>query len=143
MLLAYGVVALAAFVALERRVAHPLLPLAVVRDRNRGAAFLAIGITGLAMFATFLFLTYYLQQTLGFSPIQTGLAFLPMVAMVMLDGDDRLDPAAAARRPRPAGADRTRPRRGRHRLPHRDRRRLLLRGRGPARRSWPAASGSG
>jgi EmrB/QacA subfamily drug resistance transporter len=83
-LLAYGVVSLAAFVALERRVAHPLLPLAVVRDRNRGAAFLAIGITGLAMFAAFLFLTYYLQETLGFSPIQTGLAFLPMVAMVMV-----------------------------------------------------------
>jgi EmrB/QacA subfamily drug resistance transporter len=83
-LLAYGVVSLAAFVALERRVAHPLLPLAVVRDRNRGAAFLAIGITGLATFAAFLFLTYYLQETLGFSPIQTGLAFLPMVAMVMV-----------------------------------------------------------
>jgi hypothetical protein len=83
-LLAYGVVSLAAFVALERRVAHPLFPLAVVRDRNRGAAFLAIGITGLATFAAFLFLTYYLQETLGFSPIQTGLAFLPMVAMVMV-----------------------------------------------------------
>jgi len=83
-LLAYGVVSLAAFVALERRVAHPLLPLAVVRNRNRATAFLAIGITGLATFATFLFLTYYLQETLGFSPIQTGLAFLPMVVMVML-----------------------------------------------------------
>ena len=81
--LAYSATALAAFVLVERRVAHPLLPLAVVRDRNRGAALLAIGITGLTMFATFLFLTYYLQQTLGFSPIQTGLAFLPMVAAVM------------------------------------------------------------
>jgi EmrB/QacA subfamily drug resistance transporter len=80
--LAYGVAALAAFVALERRVAHPLLPLTVVRDRNRGAAFLAIGITGLATFATFLFLTYYLQKSLGFSPLRTGLAFLPMVAAV-------------------------------------------------------------
>lgn len=83
-LLAGGAVALAAFVAVERWVSHPLLPLAVVRDRNRGAAFLAIGITGLATFAAFLFLTYYLQETLGFSPIQTGLAFLPMVAMVMV-----------------------------------------------------------
>ena len=81
--LAYSAAALAAFVLVERRVAHPLLPLTVVRDRNRGAALLAIGITGLTMFATFLFLTYYLQQTLGFSPIQTGLAFLPMVATVM------------------------------------------------------------
>ena len=83
-LLAYGVVSLSAFVALERRVALPLLPLGVVLDRNRGAAFLAIGITGLATFATFLFLTYYLQETLGFSPLQTGLAFLPMVVMVMV-----------------------------------------------------------
>ena len=82
--LAYGVAALAAFVMVERRVAHPLLPLTVVRDRNRGAALLAIGITGLTMFATFLFLTYYLQQTLGFSPIRTGLAFLPMVVTVVM-----------------------------------------------------------
>jgi hypothetical protein len=83
-LLSYGVLSLGAFVALERRVAHPLLPLGVVLDRNRGAGFLAIGITGLATFATFLFLTYYLQETLGFSPLETGLAFLPMVAMVMV-----------------------------------------------------------
>jgi hypothetical protein len=70
--------------SLEWRVANPLLPLKVVRDRNRGGAFLAIGIVGVATFATFLFLSYYLQQDLGFSPIETGLAFLPMVAMVML-----------------------------------------------------------
>jgi len=81
--LAVGVVAMAAFVALERRVPRPLLPLRVVWDRNRGAAFLAIAIAGVAMFATFLFLTYYLQRNLGLSPIETGLAFLPMVAMVM------------------------------------------------------------
>ena len=83
-LLAFGVVAMAAFVALERRVANPLLPLQVVRDRNRGGAFLAIGTIGVAAFATFLFLTYYLQQTLAFSPLKTGLAFLPMVAMVLV-----------------------------------------------------------
>jgi EmrB/QacA subfamily drug resistance transporter len=82
-MLAFGTAAMAGFVALERRVENPLLPLEVVRDRNRGAAFLAIGITGLAMFAAFLFLTYYLQRNLGFSPIETGLAFLPMVAIVM------------------------------------------------------------
>ncbi len=83
-MLAFGVTAIAGFVALERRVANPLLPLEVVRDRNRGGAFLAIVIVGVATFATFLFLTYYLQQTLGFSPIETGLAYLPMVAMVMV-----------------------------------------------------------
>jgi hypothetical protein len=83
-LLALGVLALAGFVAIQRSVAHPLLPLEVVRDRNRGGAFLAVGILSVAAFATFLFLTYYLQQNLTFSPIETGLAFLPMVAMVMV-----------------------------------------------------------
>jgi EmrB/QacA subfamily drug resistance transporter len=83
-LLAYGAVALAGFVALQRRVANPLLPLGVVRQRNRGAAFLAIVITGSAMFAAFLFLTFYLQRNLGFSPLETGLAFLPMVGTIMV-----------------------------------------------------------
>ncbi len=82
-MLAAAVVLLAAFVAVERRVAHPLLPLRVVTDRTRGGSYLAIGIAGIAMFAVFLFLTYYLQQTKGFTPIQTGLAFLPMTAAIV------------------------------------------------------------
>jgi len=81
--LAAGVVALLAFVALEARVRAPLLPLSVVTDRNRGGAFLAIAVAGVATFAAFLYLTYFLQRTLGMSPIETGLAFLPMVALVM------------------------------------------------------------
>ncbi|MEA2380039.1 MAG: hypothetical protein QOH72_10 [Solirubrobacteraceae bacterium] len=72
------------FVWLERRVAHPLLPLRVVLDRDRGGAYLAIGISGAGMFGVFLFLTYYLQQTLGFTPIRTGLGFLPMSAAIMV-----------------------------------------------------------
>src|SRR6476661_5579292 len=59
-MLASGVVLLAVFVWIESRVANPLLPLRVVTDRNRGASFLAIGISGAAMFGVFLFLTYYL-----------------------------------------------------------------------------------
>jgi EmrB/QacA subfamily drug resistance transporter len=82
--LAAGVVLLAAFVAIERRVAHPLLPLRVVLDRNRGGSYLAVGIAGIAMFGVFLFLTYYLQQNLGFSPIRTGLGFLPMTFAIMI-----------------------------------------------------------
>jgi EmrB/QacA subfamily drug resistance transporter len=82
--LAGGVALLAAFVAIERRAAHPLLPLRVVLDRNRGGSYLALGIAGAGMFGVFLFLTYYLQQTLGYSPIETGFAFLPMVGAVMV-----------------------------------------------------------
>jgi EmrB/QacA subfamily drug resistance transporter len=81
--LASAVVLLIAFVAIESRVQHPLLPLRVIADRTRGGSFLAIGISGIAMFAVFLFLTYYLQQTKGFSPIETGLGFLPMTAAIM------------------------------------------------------------
>jgi EmrB/QacA subfamily drug resistance transporter len=83
-LLAAGVVLLAIFVAIQRRSDHPLLPLRVVADRNRGGSFLAIGLAGLGMFGVFLFLTYYLQLVLGFTPIQTGLAFLPMVGAIMI-----------------------------------------------------------
>ena len=48
-------------------------------NRNRGAAYLSMLIASAGMFATFLFLTYYLQQTLGYSPVVTGFAFLPIV----------------------------------------------------------------
>jgi EmrB/QacA subfamily drug resistance transporter len=82
--LSAGVVLLAVFVAIQRRVAHPLLPLRVVLDRSRGGAYLAMALSAVAMFGVFLFLTYYLQQNLGFSPIQTGLAFLPMTFSIML-----------------------------------------------------------
>ena len=56
----------------------------MIADRVRGGAYLAIGIAGIAMFAVFLFLTYYLQLTKGFTPIQTGLAFLPMTAAIIV-----------------------------------------------------------
>ncbi|MFD2470046.1 MFS transporter [Amycolatopsis silviterrae] len=79
-----GVVLVVAFVVIERRVAHPLLPLRVVLDRVRGAAYLTLGICGTGMFAVFLFLTFYLANTLGFSPVQTGVAFLPMIGLVMV-----------------------------------------------------------
>jgi EmrB/QacA subfamily drug resistance transporter len=83
-MLGAALVLLAAFAVIESRVAHPLLPLRVVADRTRGGSYLAIGIAGIAMFAAFLFLTYFLQQTKGFTPIQTGLGFLPMTACIMV-----------------------------------------------------------
>ncbi len=79
-----GVVVLIAFVVIERRVANPLLPMRVVLDRNRGGSYAAIGIAGAGMFGIFLFLTYFLVGNLGFTPVQTGLAFLPMLACIML-----------------------------------------------------------
>jgi len=82
-LLVAGAVLLTAFAATERRVAHPLLPLRIVLDRFRGGAYLAIGLSGVGMFGIFLFLTYYLQENLHYSPVTTGLAFLPMIAALM------------------------------------------------------------
>ncbi len=82
-LLAAGVVLLAAFVLVERRVAHPLLPLPIVLNRFRGGAYLAIGLSSIGVFGIFLFLTYYLQLTLAYSPVRSGLAFLPMVAAIV------------------------------------------------------------
>jgi EmrB/QacA subfamily drug resistance transporter len=73
-----GVVLLVSFVFTERLVAHPLLPLRIVTDRNRGGAYVAVFLTFLAGFSIFLFLTYFLQQVLGFSPVKTGAAFLPL-----------------------------------------------------------------
>ena len=73
-----SVLLLAGFVALQRRVANPLLPLRVVADRNRGGSYLAIATAGAGIFGVFLFLTFYLQTTKGLSPLETGLAFLPM-----------------------------------------------------------------
>ncbi len=79
-----SVLLLAAFVSIESRKSHPLLPLRVIADRNRGGSNLAILLVGVAMFGVFLFLTYYLQLTLGYSPVRTGLAFLPMVGTIMV-----------------------------------------------------------
>ena len=80
--LAAGAALLAAFGFIETRARQPLLPLRIITDRNRAGAYLSILITGAGMFGIFLFLTYYLQETLGFSPVTTGLAFLPMVAAI-------------------------------------------------------------
>src|SRR5207249_8741389 len=78
-----GVVLLGVFVALEARVAHPLLPLRLVLDRTRGGSFLAVFVMGMGMFSIFLFLTYYLEASIGYSPIEAGLSFLPMVGGIV------------------------------------------------------------
>src|SRR5262249_44026459 len=74
-----GVVLLFTFVVLQQRVKHPLLPLRVLLDRDRGGAYLAMFLLAIGMFAIFLFLTFYVQLNLKFTPIQSGFGFLPMV----------------------------------------------------------------
>jgi MFS family permease len=74
---------LGTFVAVELRSPHPLLPLRVVLDRNRGGSYLASLLVGSAMLGTFLFLTYYFQGTLHYSALKTGFAFLPFSAGII------------------------------------------------------------
>jgi EmrB/QacA subfamily drug resistance transporter len=76
-LFAAAAVLLTAFVLVEQRVAHPLLPLRIILERNRGGSFLASLLVGTAMLGTFLSLTYYFQGTLHYSAMKSGLAFVP------------------------------------------------------------------
>src|SRR5260221_907371 len=82
--LAAGVALGALFALWQGRAAHPLLPPRVVLDRNRGGAYASMLIASAGLFGIFLFLTYYLQQTLGYSPLVTGAAFLPISAGLIL-----------------------------------------------------------
>jgi EmrB/QacA subfamily drug resistance transporter len=82
--LVVGALLVAAFIVWERRAASPLLPLRVVLDRNRGGAYAAMFLAAIGMFGVFLFLTYYLESTLGYSAVKTGLAFLPMTLLLVL-----------------------------------------------------------
>ncbi len=82
--LAAAGVLLVGFVVRQLRTTHPLLPLVILEDRNRAMAYGAVMIAAVGMFGVFLFVTYYLQTTLDYSPITTGLAFLPMIAMLVL-----------------------------------------------------------
>jgi EmrB/QacA subfamily drug resistance transporter len=83
-LIGSAVVVLAAFVLVEMRSSSPLLPLRVVLDRNRGGSYLTGLLVGVALFGTFLFLTYYLQLTLHYSALKTGFAFLPLSAGIVV-----------------------------------------------------------
>jgi len=73
-----GVALLVVFAIWQGRAASPLLPPRIVLDRNRGGAYASMLIASSGMFGVFLFLTYYLQQTLAYSPVVTGFAILPI-----------------------------------------------------------------
>ncbi len=72
-----GIVLLAAFVLLERRAPEPITPLQLFADRSRSASYVARLFLTAGMFGMFFFLTQFLQDVLHYSPIKTGLAFLP------------------------------------------------------------------
>jgi EmrB/QacA subfamily drug resistance transporter len=76
-LLVAAAMLLTVFVVIEQRTEHPLMPMRVVLERNRGGSFLSGLLIGAALFGTFLFLTYYMQGTLHYSAMKTGFAFLP------------------------------------------------------------------
>jgi EmrB/QacA subfamily drug resistance transporter len=75
---------LAAFVVIELRSTHPLLPMRVILDKRRGGSLLTSLLVGCAMLGTFLFLTYFLQGTLGYSALKTGFAFLPFSGGIII-----------------------------------------------------------
>ncbi|MFG3699971.1 MFS transporter [Micromonospora sp. NPDC047620] len=83
-LLAAGALLLAAFALVESRVRQPLLPLRVIADRTRAGAYLSVGMAVIGMFGAFLFMTYYMQVVKGYSPVRTGVSFLPMVTAVLM-----------------------------------------------------------
>jgi EmrB/QacA subfamily drug resistance transporter len=79
-----GALLLAVFVVVEQRIANPLLPMRIVLDRNRGGSYLAMFLAAIGMFGVFLFLTYYLEVTLQYSAVRTGLAFLPLTLVLVV-----------------------------------------------------------
>lgn len=82
--LAAAVVLLAAFIGWELRSANPLLPMRILLDRNRGGSYLVFFFLGAGMFAMFLFLTFYFQRNLEYSPLKSGFAFLPFSLGIIL-----------------------------------------------------------
>ncbi|MER6355026.1 MFS transporter [Streptomyces sp. NPDC001634] len=82
-LFAVGVALVAAFVWWQTRAPQPLLPLHIVKDRDRAGCFLTMCLAVIGVFGLFLFMTYYLQVVLGYSPLRTGLGYLPLTAAII------------------------------------------------------------
>jgi Na+/melibiose symporter-like transporter len=78
-----GVLLVALFVLIEHRSAQPLLPLSVLTDRVRAGSFGVNALLASAMFANNVLVIYYLQTGLGYSPVESGLAFLPLTVTVV------------------------------------------------------------
>ncbi|HCT76809.1 MAG TPA: MFS transporter [Micromonosporaceae bacterium] len=79
-----GLALLAVFVFIEMKSSHPLLPLRILFNRTRGGSYLASMLIGAAMFGSFFFLTYYFQIVLQYTPLEAGMASLPVTAGVFI-----------------------------------------------------------
>lgn len=77
-----AVVLLATFILIERRSQQPITPLHMFADRNRSGTYVIMLCLAAAIFGMFFFLTLFVQQVLGFSPLATGMAFLPVSAII-------------------------------------------------------------
>lgn len=82
--LAIGIVLVAAFLVIETKVEHPLLPLRIISDRTRGTSFAAMLFASMAMMSMFYFNGQFVQRIVGFEPFKAGLAFLPFSMSVMV-----------------------------------------------------------
>jgi EmrB/QacA subfamily drug resistance transporter len=103
--LSLALVLLVSFVVIELRSKHPLLPMRVLLESNRGGSYLVALLMGVAMFGVFLFLTFYLQQTLGYSALMSGVAFLPFTVGIIVGAglSSQLMPRFGPRIPMVAG----------------------------------------
>ncbi|GAB4013455.1 MFS transporter [Nocardioides ultimimeridianus] len=75
--LGVGIALLIAFINIERRVEHPLLPVRIFANRTRATSFVAMMIAPAAMMAMFFYLSQFIQQIMGYSSLHAGFAFLP------------------------------------------------------------------
>lgn len=99
--LVIGACLLVTFVRWQQRSKHPLLPLRLIINRVRGGSLIALFLTSIGIFAVSLFLAYYLQNTLGYSPLRTGVAFLPLVGAIALSASIASARLLAVSGPRP------------------------------------------
>jgi EmrB/QacA subfamily drug resistance transporter len=81
--LTVSVALLVSFVWIEMRSPHPLLPMRILADRNRSGTYLIMLCVATALFGLFFFLTLFMQSVLGYSAIQSGIAYLPFAVGVV------------------------------------------------------------
>src|SRR5439155_23068193 len=82
--LGLSLVLIATFLSIESRTPQPLMPLRLFRDRNRNASYIVMLATGAALFSMFFYLTQFVQEILGYSPLKAGLSFLPVSATIVV-----------------------------------------------------------